>query len=122
MSEHAARTFAAPSAREDAVAADVAEDATVERVARAISDVDHAPEHGSSPPWDEIEPEFQDNYRRLARAAVAAMPPADEALRERVEALADRWQGQVDRYGSASCSVPVSERLRELRDALGGSR
>lgn len=66
------------------IAADVAEAETVERMAKAIRGEWASASHTESYTWDhhQVDREF---YRRLARAALAAMPPADEALRERVE-------------------------------------
>lgn len=78
-------------------------DDRVETVAQAISDADHAPGVGFAPPWNELWPEIQDHFRRLAAAAIAADPsPActaehcDRACedviaeRDRVEDLADQ--------------------------------
>lgn len=63
---------------------DIAADVAVERVAQAmwVAEQDDycGTEHCCT--WDSIDGNRRDGYRRLARAALAAMPPADEALRD----------------------------------------
>lgn len=62
------------------IAADVAEAETVERVARALWEFDQP----GATPWVELFASSPSRNRYMARAAaaLAAMPPADEALRE----------------------------------------
>lgn len=119
---------------ETRAAVDVASDVVQERVARAIC---LAAYHGEPEwIWDRMGSPLRDDYLRLAAAALAAMPPADETLRESVEAevvelckLAATYDGIVidniedgideNADGKASAYTAAAERLRRI---LGGSR
>jgi len=60
------------------IAADVAEDEAVERMARAMWDVIAVRSAGvrEPAPWGRLGEHTRDTYRDLARAALAAMPEA----------------------------------------------
>ena len=95
------------------VAADVAEAEQVERVARAMAAVPR-----DCDAWPEMSDAGRDLYRRMAAAALSAVPPADEALRQRVEALADERETE---FGDALLP-DLRAFIRDLRAILGGAR
>ena len=109
-------------------AADADPDGTIEKIARAISDADHAPEVGTSPPWDELFPEFQDHYRRLALAAIHALQaPAEfdpSAALRRCEALADYWVRAADEWEPTLADWQTTSRAqcRRMRAAAADLR
>lgn len=112
---------------------DIAADAAEEKVARAIHEHEYDPHEW---PWDEQDEGEKEAFRGLARAALAAMSPAHETLREKVKAevvelskLAATYGGIVidniddgideNADGKASAYTAAAERLRRI---LGGSR
>lgn len=103
------------------------QDARVETVARAIAEADYE-NVGKGYPWAEMDEGERDIYRALAVAALAAMHPADETLRERLEALAARWESLdlgVGLYPEDSAHRSAHEDRAEacaedLRAVLGG--
>ncbi len=98
---------------------DIAADAAVENVARAIC---LAAYHGEPEwIWDRMGSPLRDDYLRLATAALAAMSPADETLREKVEALADEWTSRAMNQGGWY-EAHYQSLAASLRAALGGSR
>lgn len=100
------------------VAADVAEDAVVERVARAIADADGRDFDYLADRGDPLAGTFRD----MARAAVAAMPPADEALRERLRTLLDERENCWPDFSPAGDPLPAAVPAAVVREILGGSR
>lgn len=80
---------------------DAGQDARVETVARAICAADEFVD-GDNWTWDDAGENAHAEYRRMATAALAAMHPAEETLRERVEALA----GELDEDGHRYATIP----------------
>lgn len=115
---------------------DIGEDARVEAVAIALwrSDTeDEFPDAEIERLWPKVVSHFPNDaaaYRRLATAALAAMHPAHETLRARLEALAVRWESLdlgVGLYPEDSAHRSAHEDRAEacaedLRAALGGEQ
>lgn len=104
---------------ETRAAVDVAGDVVQERVARAIC---LAAYHGQPEwIWDRMGSPLRDDYLRLAAAALAAMPPVDETLRELLTWLAVEGY-EVKTEDTDGPGLTPAEVLARYTDAIGGAR
>lgn len=97
---------------------DIAADVAVENVARALHEHEYDPHEF---PWENSDPQEQGVYRRLATAALAAMPSADETLRELLTWLAVEGY-EVKTEDTDGPGLTPAEVLARYTDAIGGAR
>lgn len=97
---------------------DAGQDARVETVARAICAADEFVD-GDNWTWDDAGENAHAEYRRMATAALAAMHPADETLRELLVWLAAEGY-EVKADDTDGPGLTPAEVLDRYRAVLGG--